>query len=324
MNTINKKQVAAQKHDPQRRHIPTAQNTKKNLKEDTVKTPQKPIRLVVAEDQKLIHTMLTSFLSSEANIEVVGHAYNGDEAIEVTRSVHPDIVLMDIRMPFTNGLEATRAIITEQVEALKVGRPYSGRSRYQHQAHTEGASASSVSSASCASPTELHHLRSKLDTKVIILTTYNNPRYRYLAHDFGASDFLLKDDDPKDVIHTIESVYTESPDAPHMFDNIGAPRSLVIPESLDIKRFRQIPELASITDRERDVILLIAEGYTNNEIAKTLHVSLETAKTHVHNILRKIHSERRAQIATFAHENALMYKYDSFAPSGIQHEHERL
>ncbi|TCD53538.1 response regulator transcription factor [Alloscardovia theropitheci] len=225
---------------------------------------ERPARIVIAEDQALINYMLTHLLNEQKNIDVVAQTFNGAEALEATRSLHPDIVLMDIRMPFMDGLEATRAI-KDEIN----------------------------------------------DVNVVILTTFDSPRHRYFARDFGASEFLLKDISHDDLLHTLDDVYH----AP-----FGSPSRTLTDKTVPHDKNSDSYEFAELTARERDVIIQVAEGYTNEQIANTLHISIETVKTHIRHILPKIHASNRMQIISFAYENALLYKYNPYEPAATYYD----
>lgn len=221
----------------------------------------RPARIVIAEDQTLINSMLADLLKRDSRLDVVAQTFNGAEALEATRKLHPDIVLMDIRMPFMDGLEATRAIKEESN-----------------------------------------------DVDVVILTSFDSPRHRYYAHTFGASEFLLKDIDSYSLIDTLHDIYRADPQADS--------RTLTS-HTVPTQKHEESYEFAQLTDRERDVIIQVAEGYTNEQIASILHISVETVKTLIRHILPKIHASNRTQIVSFAYDNALLYKYNPYEPSAI-------
>ena len=216
------------------------------------------IRVVVADDQGLVRSGFTMLLSGEADIEVVGEASNGAEAVALAASAHPDVVLMDVRMPVTDGLEATRRIS---------GDP-------------------SMSS-----------------TRIVILTTFDLDEYVHEALRAGASGFLLKDTLPVDLLNAIRVVADG--------DALIAPR---ITRRL-IEEFARRPEpsaavaanaaLDQLTDREREVLELVAKGQSNAEIAAGLFVSHATVKTHVSRLLMKLDARDRAQLVMIAYETGV-------------------
>ena len=216
------------------------------------------IRVVVADDQGLVRSGFTMLLSGEADIEVVGEASNGAEAVALAASAHPDVVLMDVRMPVMDGLEATRRI---------TGDP------------------------------------SMASTRIVILTTFDLDEYVHEALRAGASGFLLKDTLPVDLLNAIRVVADG--------DALIAPR---ITRRL-IEGFARRPEpsasvaanaaLDQLTDREREVLELVAKGQSNAEIAAGLFVSHATVKTHVSRLLMKLDARDRAQLVMIAYETGV-------------------
>jgi DNA-binding NarL/FixJ family response regulator len=189
-------------------------------------------------------------------MQVVGEAANGREAADLSRRVLPNVVLMDVRMPLVDGLEATRII--------------------------------------CADP----HLER---TRVLVLTTFDLDEYVYGALRAGASGFLLKDAPPRDLLRAIEVVAAgDALLAPSITKRLiaefaGRPDPASTPDSL-----------AGLTDREREITRLVAEGLTNSEIAGRLVISPLTAKTHVSNVLRKLGCRDRAALVALAYESGLV------------------
>jgi DNA-binding NarL/FixJ family response regulator len=214
------------------------------------------IRVAVADDQALVRSGFVVLLRSAPDIEVVGEAANGREAIELVRTERPDVVLMDIRMPEVDGLEATRAIT--------------------------GASG---------------------DTHVLILTTFDLDEYVYNALRAGASGFLLKDTLPDDLLAAVRVV--------------AGGEALLAPTVTRrlIEEFVQRdgstapvpnPALATLTDREAEVLAAVARGLSNAEIAEELYVSHATAKTHVSRLLMKLDARDRAQLVMIAYESGVV------------------
>jgi DNA-binding NarL/FixJ family response regulator len=195
-------------------------------------------------------------LNSEDDIEVVGEASDGAEAIDAVRDLDPDVVLMDIRMPKMDGLAATARIVAEREE----GGP-----------------------------------------RVLILTTFDLDEHIYAALRAGASGFLLKDTPPDDLVHAIRVVSAG--------DALLAPS---VTRTL-LEHFSQMPiphtphpGVESLTDREVEVLLFIADGSSNAEIADTLFVSEATIKTHVSHILSKLDVRDRVQAVVVAYESGLV------------------
>jgi DNA-binding NarL/FixJ family response regulator len=216
------------------------------------------IRVVVADDQVLVRSGFTMLLSGEADIEVVGEASNGVEAVALAASAHPDVMLMDVRMPVMDGLEATRRISSDP---------------------------------------------SMASTRVVILTTFDLDEYVHEALRAGASGFLLKDTLPVDLLTAVRVVADG--------DALIAPR---ITRRL-IEEFARLPEpsaasatnavLDQLTDREREVLELVAKGQSNAEIAAGLYVSHATVKTHVSRLLMKLDARDRAQLVMIAYETGV-------------------
>jgi DNA-binding NarL/FixJ family response regulator len=217
------------------------------------------IRVAVADDQALVRSGFTMLLSVEPDIEVIGEASNGSEAVALAAREHPDVLLMDVRMPVVDGLEATRRI---------------------------------TSDAALAS------------TRVVILTTFDLDEYVHEALRAGASGFLLKDTLPAELLHAVRVVASG--------DALIAPR---ITRRL-IEEFARRPQaghdvagsavLGQLTDREREVLELVARGRSNAEIAASLYVGHATVKTHVSRLLMKLHARDRAQLVMVAYETGVV------------------
>jgi DNA-binding NarL/FixJ family response regulator len=216
------------------------------------------IRLLVADDQAAVREGFAALIDAQESMFVAGQAANGREAVDLARRTFPHLVLMDIRMPVLDGLEATRLI--------------------------------------CDDPTLAH-------TRVLVLTTFDLDEYVYAALRAGASGFLLKDTPRRELLHAIE-VITQG-------DALISPK---ITRRL-IAEFaaRQDPQdqsppaaLRELTDRERDILILVARGLGNDEIAGRLTISPLTAKTHVRNILRKLACRDRVALVALAYESGLV------------------
>ena len=210
------------------------------------------IRVLVADDQSMVRAGFRMLLSREADIEVVAEASNGVEAVDKAARFRPGVVLMDIRMPELDGLEATRRILAAD------------------------------------SP-----------PRILILTTFDLDEYVYDALCAGASGFVLKDDPPEQLLAAIRIV--------------AGGDSLLSPAvtARVIERFTQIPsrtapkELDDLTEREREVLRLVARGLSNAEIAGTLYISETTVKTHVTHILQKLGLRDRVQAVVLAYRTGL-------------------
>ena len=212
--------------------------------------------VLVVDDQALLRTAFASLIDAEDDLEVVGEAANGRQAVELAMSLTPDVVVMDVRMPVMDGIEATRQITSDQGP----GGP-----------------------------------------RVLILTTFDLDEYVFEALRAGASGFALKSRPLDELLNAIRTVADgEALLAPSVTRRLiahfaGQPRTPA----------RTPPGLAELTEREREVLSLVAEGLSNAELAQTLHVSLPTAKTHVSRILTKLGARDRTQLVVLAYQSGL-------------------
>jgi len=215
------------------------------------------IRVVVADDQVLVRAGFRLLVDSAADLEVVGEAADGAEAVELARRERPNVVLMDIRMPRVDGLEATRQISAEERLA---------------------------------------------GVRVLMLTTFDLDEYVYQALRVGASGFLLKDTPPADLLAAIRVVAAgDALLAP------GITRRLIAEFARRPDPTRAAPAaLAALTDREREVLALVAHGLSNAEVAERLVVSQATSKTYVSRLLAKLGARDRAQLVAVAYETGLV------------------
>ncbi|MFH0243684.1 response regulator [Streptomyces sp. HK10] len=214
------------------------------------------VRVILADDQTLVRAGFRSILGDEDDIEVVGEAGDGARAVELTRALRPDVVLMDIRMPGVDGLEAARRITAD--ERLP-------------------------------------------DTRVVILTTFDVDDYVYGALRAGASGFLLKDTEPMELLHAVRVVARG--------DALIAPavtRRLIAEFAGRARQPDPSPRLRTLTGREREVMTLVGEGLSNDEIARRLVLSPATAKTHVSRIMTKLGVRDRAQLVILAYESGMV------------------
>jgi DNA-binding NarL/FixJ family response regulator len=214
------------------------------------------IRVLLADDQSLVRAGFKALLDAREDIEVVGEASDGAGAVDLARTLRPDVILMDIRMPGLDGIEATRRI---------------------------------------AADPRLVHVR------IIILTTFGLDEYLFDALRFGASGFLVKDTEPADLATAVRVVANgDSLIAPSMTSR------LVAEFASRAKGSRSANELDVLTEREREVMKLVAGGLTNHEIAEKLYMSPATTRTHVSRAMSKLGVRDRAQLVVLAYETGLV------------------
>ncbi|WP_043270923.1 response regulator transcription factor [Streptomyces sp. CT34] len=212
-------------------------------------------RVVVADDQTVVREGIVMLLGLLPGIEVVGSAGNGEEAVSMVAELAPDVVLMDLRMPRCDGVEATRRIRTDHP-----------------------------------------------GTQVVVLTTYADDESLFPALQAGARGYLTKDADGDEIVRAIEDVLSgEAGLSPkiqrRLLDRFAEPAHTLPKQSDDP------PD--GLTAREVEVLRLVAEGQSNPEIARTLHVSTATVKTHINNIFAKAGLRDRAQAIHYAYRNGL-------------------
>lgn len=230
------------------------------------------IRVAIADDQELVRAGFAMVINSQKDMQVVAQAANGNEIVEVASKENPDVILMDVRMPNMDGLEATRKILQEDANS---------------------------------------------NTRIIILTTFDLDEYVMAAIHTGASGFLLKDTEPETLLNSIRTVYQGNaiiaPTATKRLiesmiskpnDEEKAKEEIATKNEQNANTYDSC--LNDLTDREREVLVEIAHGLSNQEIANKLFISLPTVKTHVAHILGKINARDRVQAVVFAYENSLV------------------
>lgn len=216
------------------------------------------IRVVVADDQALVRAGFGVLVNSADDLEVVAEASNGEEALRVVLETRPDVVLLDVRMPVMDGLEAARRI-----------------------------SASSSGTA----------------TRILMLTTFDLDEYVFEALRAGASGFLLKDTPPEELLSAIRVIAAgEALLAPSVtrrliaeFASRPGPSAAATSRALD-----------ELTEREREVMIAVAQGLSNAEISESLHMSVATVKTHVSRVLTKTNTRDRTQLVVLAYQSGLV------------------
>jgi DNA-binding NarL/FixJ family response regulator len=226
------------------------------------------ISVLLADDQPLLRRGFRMILEAEQDLTVTAEAGNGAEAVELTRRHTPDVVLMDIRMPGTDGIEATRRITAEHPEV-----------------------------------------------RVLVLTTFDLDEYAFGALRAGASGFLLKDVRPGEVVAAIRTVASgNAVVSPRVTRRLLEEYAQVLPLS-GAARADRYPALSTLTEREHEVLIAVAHGLSNTEIAVTLHVSETTVKSHVGRILAKLTLRDRVQVVVLAYEAGLVRPGARYGPS---------
>ena len=202
------------------------------------------IRLLLVDDQELIRRGLTALLTTDANLEVVGEAENGQEAVTQVAQVNPDVVLMDVRMPIVDGVSGTRQICQQF-------------------------------------PT----------TKVLMLTTFDDQEYVAKALQAGASGYLLKDTPFEELTQAIALVHKG-------YTQIGPGLATkVLAHPVITAQAENIEPWVALSEREKDIVRLVSEGYNNREIAEALHIAEKTVKNYLTNILSQLDLRDRTQLA---------------------------
>jgi DNA-binding NarL/FixJ family response regulator len=217
------------------------------------------VSVLLADDQPLLRRGFRMILEAEGDITVAAEAGNGEEAVDLAGRHTPDVVLMDIRMPGTDGIEATRRITAAGTRV-----------------------------------------------RVLVLTTFDLDEYAFGALRAGASGFLLKDVRPAELVAAIRTVATgDAVISPRVTRRLLEEYSQVLPLSA-AQRAQRYPQLDTLTEREREVLIAVARGLSNTEIAAALYVSEATVKSHVGRILAKLGLRDRVQVVVLAYEAGLI------------------
>ncbi len=233
-----------------------------------------PIRLAIVDDQHLVRSGFAMLINSQADLEVVAEAANGEEAVRALATTRADVVLMDVRMPGMDGIEATRRILAEHLR-----RP---------------PAASTPFGGGDAGP------------RIVVLTTFDLDEYALSAIHAGASGFLIKDAPPLELLEAVRTV--------HRGDAVIAPSTTrrLLDHVAPLLRLPSATQdahaaaVARLTTREREVFELIAQGLSNPEIALKLFLSEATVKTHVGHILAKLEARDRVQGVVMAYETGIV------------------
>jgi DNA-binding NarL/FixJ family response regulator len=220
------------------------------------------IRILIADDHELMRGGLRGMLDAEPDLEVIGEAVDGGEAVEQALTLNPDVVIMDIRMPRVDGIEATRRILDRASEGMGATVP-----------------------------------------RILVLTTFDLDEYVWEALRAGAGGFMLKDAPPRQLAEAVRTVAGgESLLAPAVTRRL-VERYVNSPGSAPADQREEFEEL---TEREREILVLMARGRSNRELAEELFLSEATVKTHVTRILRKLELRDRVQAVVLAYETGLV------------------
>ncbi len=233
--------------------------------------PAPRIRVVVADDQELFRDGIAMLIESQPDLELVGLASTGREAVERAETARPDVVVMDIRMPGVDGLAATQLILS------------------RHEDHKD-----------CQYPHDAQYPHSTRPPRILVVTTFRRDEAVDHAIRAGASGFLTKDAEPDLLLAAIRTVHAgQAVIAPAAtFDLLRQFGTPARPARQEV--------IAGLTPREKEIFLLVAKGLSNGEIATSAFVSETTVKTHVGSVLSKLGLRSRAQLIAFAWENGLV------------------
>ena len=225
------------------------------------------VRVVLADDQALLRKGFRMILEAEDGVEIVGEAADGSDAVRLAELYRPDVVLMDVRMPVLDGIEATRAITASEAAGA---------------------------------------------TRVLILTTFDLDEYAFSALRAGASGFLLKDVPPAELVSAIRTVARgDAVVSPRVTRRLLEEYADTLPDlaagGSGSEGKGEHPAIAQLTEREREVLLAVADGLSNAEIAERLYVSEATVKSHVGRLLAKLGLRDRVQAVVFAFQSGLVH-----------------
>ena len=225
------------------------------------------VRIVLADDQALLRKGFRMILEAEDGVEIVGEAADGSDAVRLAELYRPDVVLMDVRMPVLDGIEATRAITASEAAGA---------------------------------------------TRVLILTTFDLDEYAFSALRAGASGFLLKDVPPAELVSAIRTVARgDAVVSPRVTRRLLEEYADTLPDlaagGSGSEGKGEHPAIAQLTEREREVLLAVADGLSNAEIAERLYVSEATVKSHVGRLLAKLGLRDRVQAVVFAFQSGLVH-----------------
>jgi DNA-binding NarL/FixJ family response regulator len=225
------------------------------------------VRIVLADDQALLRKGFRMILEAEDGVEIVGEAADGSDAVRLVELYRPDVVLMDVRMPVLDGIEATRAITSSDAAGT---------------------------------------------TRVLILTTFDLDEYAFSALRAGASGFLLKDVPPAELVSAIRTVARgDAVVSPRVTRRLLEEYADTLPDlaagGSGSEGKGEHPAIAQLTEREREVLLAVADGLSNAEIAERLYVSEATVKSHVGRLLAKLGLRDRVQAVVFAFQSGLVH-----------------
>jgi DNA-binding NarL/FixJ family response regulator len=228
-----------------------------------VALPRAAVSVLLVDDQPLLRKGLRMVLEEEEGIVVIGESSDGAAALDLVRRLHPDVVVMDVRMPGMDGIEATRAIVAAE--------PHS---------------------------------------RILILTTFDLDEYAFSALRLGASGFLLKDVPPAELVRAIQAVASgDAVVAPSVTRRLLDKYAHKLPDPTLISEAAN-PDLDGLTTREREILIEVAGGHSNAEIAEHLFVAEATVKTHLGRVLAKLGLRDRVQVVVYAYEVGLVHPRD--------------